>query len=278
MTDWLMVRAVFAAAPPDWSVVAEVFDQFGCPGTVQEDRPPAMSAYLADVPGSRQTAQALVAALRELGADEVIVEHVPDETWEELWKQHFAARRIGRRILLRPTWEPAGNEPDLVEIALDPGRAFGTGEHPTTRLCLCLLEEMDLSGKLVLDLGCGSGILAIAAKLLGAKSVDASDIDPTSVEVARENAQSNRVEVSFHCNDGLPNGGGWDIVVSNIISATLIRLAPEVRERLLPGGAWIVSGVLNSNRMDVVNAAERLGFTVEATMEEDDWVAVRFRR
>ncbi|RYG40520.1 50S ribosomal protein L11 methyltransferase, partial [bacterium] len=199
-------------------------------------------------------------------------------------------------------------------IVLDPGQAFGTGDHPTTRLCLELLEETDIEGLDVADVGCGSGILAIGAVMLGAKSVVANDIDPVAVEVARENAARNDIHVDWSVGEGVaglyadtPDGviteanNEWeqdetplaserkpsvvarghieprfDVVVSNIISAILIRLAPDVADCLKPGGRWIVSGIIDQNWADVQKAAEASGFKLRAERHEDGWVAARF--
>jgi ribosomal protein L11 methyltransferase len=259
---------------------AEVFDRYGCPGTLQTDSPPSLSAYLLEVPGSEQRVTDLRSELLGLGAAEVVATTVPEEDWAESWKQYFKTRRIGERIIIRPTWEEAeAGRSDLV-IVLDPGQAFGTGDHPTTRLCLELMQKVEVSGKTVADVGCGSGILSIAAVMLGASKVAASDLDAQSVEVSKENAALNGT--SFECIvaegfDAL-HGEEFDVVLSNIISATLIRLAPDAARHVRKGGYWIVSGIIQQNWRDVLAAVERSGFVLVRHVEEGEWVGATFRR
>jgi ribosomal protein L11 methyltransferase len=143
------------------------------------------------------------------------------------------------------------------------------------------MESLDLRIKLVADVGCGSGVLSIAAKMLGAGQVDAVDIDPIAVQVARQNAALNGVEIEAVTGEGftaLPASRRYDLILSNIISATLIRVAPEAFERIRPGGCWIVSGIMEANWPDVRSAAEGLGFRVAESRSEDGWVAARFER
>jgi ribosomal protein L11 methyltransferase len=278
VTDWIEIKAVFDAPPEDWSPFVDAFDRFGCPGSIQSDTPPSLSAYLVDVPGAAARGEELSTELRRLGAREVQTQTVPEEDWSELWKIHFKLRRVGRRFLIRPTWESfAATAADLV-IVLDPGQAFGTGDHPTTRLCLQLMEAASLQGKTVADIGCGSGILSVGACRLGASKVFASDIDPLAVEVTRANAQLNNVCFETIAGDGFAVlSEPRDVVVSNIISATLIRLSPRAARAVKPGGLWIVSGIIKDNWPDVQAAAERQGFVLERVAEEDDWVAATFR-
>lgn len=278
MTNWIQVKAVFVEAPEDWSIYADAFDSFGCPGSVQTDRPPTLSGYLTEVSGAEAHAQDLATRLKELGADAVEIEVVPDEDWSELWKIHFKPRLIGEKIWVRPTWEEAPAQSGQTEIVLDPGQAFGTGDHPTTRVCLRLMEKVDLSRKSVYDLGCGSGILAIAAMKLGANPVYASDIDPISVQVTRDNMALNKVECPVFEGAGFIVKGPFDIVISNIISATLIRLANDAAQSVKPGGWWITSGIIQSNWPDVRKAAEKAGFQLQDHVTEDEWVGALFVR
>ncbi len=279
MSNWVEVKAILQHEPEDWAALHDVFDRHGIPGTLQTDKPPTMSGYL--VEGSDSTIQSLSKDLREFGAIGIETKVVPDEDWAESWKQFFKPRRIGKRFVVRPTWEPFESCEGDLEIVLDPGQAFGTGDHPTTRMCLELMERVELEGKAVADIGCGSGILSVGAKKLGASSVVAVDIDPLSVESARENAQRNNVE--FEAGEGtgflsLDPGEKFDFVLSNIISAALIHLAPEVRKRMNPGGMWIVSGVIEANWCDVLGAAVKAGFVQHELLREGDWIAATFRR
>lgn len=274
--SWIQIRAEFARPPEDWSPIAEVFRGHGIEQTQEEAT--AMSGCLPRVPAATETVDRLVAALAETGAM-VSCADLPATNWEEAWRQFFKPRRIGRTLLVRPTWEPAAREAGLREIVLDPGQAFGTGDHPTTRMSLELLEALCPVGSRVADVGCGSGILAIAAVLLGAGEVVALDLDPVAVDVARENAALNEVNLTCLAGDGVESlPGTWDLLVSNIISATLIRIAADVASKVVPEGFWIVSGIIVANWGDVRAAAESSGFVLERQQEEAGWVAAAFRR
>ena len=276
---WIEVKALFETAPLDWSLYIDVFDRHGCENTLQEDNPPSLSSAVVDVHGSGEVIAALREDLLKHGATSVEVRSLVDENWEENWKRYFHPRPIGNRFLVRPTWEEAPSSGRL-EIVLDPGQAFGTGDHPTTRMCLELMEAVDMTGAAVADVGCGSGILSIGACLLGAGSVHAVDIEPLSVEVAKENAALNNVAFEAIAGRGiaaLADRGPFDVVISNIISAVLIQIAPEVAEATKPGGNWIVSGIITQNWPDVRTAAEREGFDLADSSEEDGWVSASFK-
>lgn len=279
MSNWIEVKAILEYEPDDWAVLHEVFDRHGIPGTLQTDKPPTLSGYL--VEGSGDTLGALTEELKQFGATDVETRIVPDEDWAESWKQFFKPRRIGKRFVVRPTWEAFELAPEDLEIVLDPGQAFGTGDHPTTRMCLELMERIDFADKRVADIGCGSGILSVGAKKLGAVSVSAVDVDPLSVEASQENAARNAVD--FEVTEGtgflsLDPASKFDIVISNIISAALIHLAPEVRKRLNQGGTWVVSGIIEANWCDVHKAAVTSGFDLVEVVREGDWVAATLRR
>lgn len=279
MSGWIEITARLDCAPDDWSSLVDAFDRFGCPGSQIEDDPPRIVGYLTDVEGAASRSDELAEELLRLGATEVTHNTVQEEDWSELWKVHFKPRRIGRRLVIRPTWEDFKAGAEDIIIVLDPGQAFGTGDHPTSRLCLQLLESADLEGKSVADIGCGSGVLAIAAAKLGARSVVASDLDPLAVSVTRENLERNEVVARVEATEGFTIVDvPADVVVSNIISATLIRLAPEAADAVASGGKWIVSGIYASNWPDVRAAAEMVGFTLMLEIREDDWVAATFLR
>ncbi|MFQ3668187.1 MAG: 50S ribosomal protein L11 methyltransferase [Fimbriimonadaceae bacterium] len=291
MTEWICIRAEFPTKPEDWSPAISAFEEHGCPGVLETDDPPALTAYLVANGSGQKQAETLAHVLYRLGAHRVDISTVPDEDWSEVWKQHFKPIRIGPRIVVRPTWEPFDPKPDDLPISLDPGQAFGTGDHPTTRMCLEALQELPLLGKRVLDVGCGSGILSMAAALLGAAQVLGTDIDPVAVDVARANIDRELSPlaantphpyrlIEFVVCDGLESlqeRGRWDVVVSNIISATLIRLAPDVAEVVEPGGAWVTSGVILDNWPDMLAAAESVGFVLEELRKAGDWTCARFR-
>jgi ribosomal protein L11 methyltransferase len=272
---WIEVKALFDVAPADWSLAIDVFDRHGCENTLQEDFPPSLSSAVVDVKGSGDVIRALTADLLAVGAASVETRSLVEENWEEVWKQFFHPRPIGQRFMVRPTWEKAPPS-DRLEIVLDPGQAFGTGDHPTTRMCLELMERLDIHGRSVADVGCGSGILSIGACLLGASHVVAVDVEQLSVEVAKENAVLNHVRFDAVVGRGIAaiaDRGPFDLVVSNIISAILINIAPDVAAATQ---RWIVSGIIVQNWSDVLVAAERAGFRLTERLEEDGWVAATF--
>lgn len=281
MKRWIEIEAKLNQPPDDWSPFADAFSRFGCDASVIGGDDRSISGYFEAVEGARAYAEELKVELGRLGAAEVRIEEVPDQDWSELWKAHFKPHRIGAHFVVVPSWETFEPEPGDHILLLDPGQAFGTGEHPTTRLCLRLMESTALAEESVLDLGCGSGILAIAAAKLGARSVTAADIEPLAVEIARENAHRNGLEIELYGGNGFGEwaaGRQWGLVVSNIISATLIRLAPEASQFVAPGGIWVVSGVLKQNFDDVRHAIESAGFHFVEQLMEDDWVGASFRR
>jgi ribosomal protein L11 methyltransferase len=278
LKNWIKVKAVFETAPADWSVCADIFDRHGCPGTLEEDNPPALSAYMAEVEGYELRLHNLLEDLKAFGSKVVETEIVPEEDWSSNWKQFFVTRKLGR-VVIRPTWEDYEPLDGEIVITLDPGQAFGTGDHPTTRLCLELMQEVQVSGLKVADIGCGSGILAIAAYKMGAASTVASDIDPQSVEIAKENAVLNDSEIEFIAQPGFDIlSEPQDLIFSNIISATLIRLAPDAARFIKQGGIWIVSGIIEQNWNDVRQTAEQVDFELIKWKQEGEWIGAIFRR
>lgn len=277
MRTWVLLRVAFDAPKDDWSPWIDVLIGHGSHGVLEE--PQTLVAYYPEVPGVDGVLDLAESDMLEMGAIGVKRVSVEEEDWDATFRTHFKPRRIGKRFVVRPTWEAFAAEPDDLELVVDPGQAFGTGDHPTTRMCLELLEDATIAGQTVLDLGCGSGILSIAASKLGAARVLGVDVDPLSVEVAKENATANRAAATFQSGEGFSGiAEAWDVVVSNIISAVLIRLAPEAYRVVAPGGTWIVSGIIHDNWPDVRKAAESVGFTLKTQRGEDDWVAASFAR
>lgn len=278
MSAWLEVKAVLGETPVDWAVWADIFSRHGLDGTVQTDEPPTISAYVP--PGEEHRVAALRGDLLDQGASDVVESLIEEENWAESWKQFFKPRRIGKQWVIRPTWEEFDAREDDHVIVLDPGQAFGTGDHPTTRGCLELMEDWDFEGRSVADIGCGSGVLSVAAMMRGAASVEAVDVEALSVQSTRDNAERNGVAVAaFEGRGFAPLGDrAYDAVLSNIISAALIQIAPEAAERTKPGGCWIVSGIIEANWPDVRKAAESCGFRLDREIQEDDWIAARFLR
>ena len=206
------------------------------------------------------------------------VSGVQQEEWETAWKKHYHAVEIGERLVVAPSWEECNSERAI--LRLDPGMAFGTGTHETTVLCLQALDEEVRGGENVLDIGTGSGILAIGALLLGAKNAFAIDIDPMCVKTAKENAQRNGVSGRFRAKAGdLAGqvGGQYDIITANIIADAILRLAPAVPSLLVPGGLFVASGILEERAAEVRDALREAGLRYTETRQKNDWVAILCR-
>ena len=209
---------------------------------------------------------------------------VREEDWADAWKAYFPVLRVGRRLVIRPSWRRHRPAPNDVVVAMDPGMAFGTGLHPTTRLCLAGLEPLAddgmLAGARVLDVGCGSGILAIAAVRLGAATAFGVDTDPIAIEATAANARRNRLGRRVDARVGsLPSGElAFDVVLANLIAGVLVPLAPALHDELRPGGALVASGIFIDREDEVRGALEAAGLRVEDRTAEGDWVALRARR
>ncbi|MBI2777913.1 MAG: 50S ribosomal protein L11 methyltransferase [Chloroflexi bacterium] len=276
-----------ASVEPAFELVDE-----GLGARVDPSRPAIVRAYVpARDPASAERAVLEATAalghlqafgLRPIGS---LTTRIVDEAdWAEAWKRHFPVIRVGRRIVIRPTWRRHRASPDDVVLALDPGMAFGTGLHPTTRLCLAALEGAadrgTLDGARVLDVGCGSGILAIAAARLGAASVLGVDIDPIAIEATAANARRNHLARRIRARAGsLPSGApAFDVVLANLIASVLVALATALRDELRPGGLLLASGIFEDRETDVAAAFGKVGLEVVERAAEGEWVALVARR
>ncbi|MXZ20396.1 MAG: 50S ribosomal protein L11 methyltransferase [Caldilineaceae bacterium SB0665_bin_25] len=220
---------------------------------------------------------------------EPVVRTVKEEDWAHAWKRHYKPMRIGRRVLLTPAWEKPEPLPDDLVVRLEPGMAFGTGLHPTTRLCVAALEEWVRPGDSFLDVGTGSGVLAIVAAKLGARPVWATDIDPLAIRAASENALRNGIALApeiLHIQQGsIPAGqpGRFQVVAANILAEVLVGLfdgtydTVSLAEPLAPGGRLILSGILEEKSEIVLSAAARYGLKEVERTQEADWVALVVR-
>lgn len=220
------------------------------------------------------------------------MENLKDSDWENNWKQYYKPMEIGERLLVIPEWEQEtvrgqAKYAGKVPLILEPGLTFGTGSHATTRLCLTALEQAVHGGERVLDLGCGSGILSIAALTLGAASAAAVDIDDKCLTVAYENAALNgigRDRYTILVGDAVSDcalkaqlGGGYDIVVANIVADVIIGLAPSVRQFLKPGGLFLCSGIIDTRADEVADALRHAGWTIEDPRSGEGWYSYTCR-
>lgn len=202
------------------------------------------------------------------------IEQIEDQDWERSWMDNFQPMRFGRRLWIVPSWH-AAPEPEAVNLLLDPGLAFGTGTHPTTALCLEWLDGQDLTGCNVIDFGCGSGILAIAALLLGAPQAIGADIDPQALDASRDNASRNGIDPArfpVHLPADLPQQPA-EVVVANILAGPLVSLAPQITGLVKAGGRLALSGIL-AEQAEEVRAAYEGAFELDPTAINDGWVRI----
>jgi len=279
---------------PSFTLVDE-----GLGATVDPTRPATVRAYLpardrtaadsavADVERALGHLQAF--GLREIGELRAALVHEAD--WATAWKKHVGVMRIGRRVVIRPTWRHHRRREGDVVIAMDPGMAFGTGLHPTTRLCLAGIERWADEGFLargaapdgrarLLDVGCGSGVLAIAAGLLGAGELVGVDTDSIAIEATVANARRNRLARRLRARRGsLPSGAGpFDLVAANLIASLLVALAADLAAELRPGGRLMASGIFIDREGDVRSAFEAAGLRIVRRDGEGEWVALDAER
>lgn len=220
---------------------------------------------------------AAITVASRLDKSDLIIENIADQDWERAWMDEFRPMRFGQRVWVCPSWcEPP--EPADINIMLDPGLAFGSGTHPTTALCLAWLDAQDLQGKTVIDYGCGSGILAIAAALLGASQVIAVDNDPQAIIATANNRDTNGIaadRLTVH----LPGESHppADIVIANILSGPLAELTPVLTALTRPGGNLVLSGVL-SEQTDALIQSYSAGFQMQPPVLQDEWVRIEGTR
>lgn len=301
--DWISIDVTVKGALVD--ITTALLASYGCSGTVIEDQQldsfevpdqeldPAVDYCLTTYFETDRPMKALVADLKEmlqsvpaLSGDQVVIKANPALTavdWAQNWKQNFSSFKVGDRLLVRPSWEdvePVGTE---VVIEIDPGMAFGTGTHATTRLCLEVISELlpeECRSLRVLDVGTGSGILAIGAAALGCSAVVATDIDPVACGIARENVAKNDFSDQVLVTDTPLESltGFFDLVVANILAEENIRLKTALAERLVPGGWLILSGILSEKAELVGHAFSGADFTQKLVRYQDDWVCLAFQR
>ena len=284
---WIEIAVVTSQAAAD--VIATKLVELGSPGNAYEDHPaePDACTIKAYYPASGNAAE-LVEQIRRyldelaqlgvaIGKGEVVVNALPQTDWGSAWKQFFEPFRVGKHLVIKPSWEPFERQPADLIIEIDPGMAFGTGLHASTRLALALLEQYVQAGERVLDVGTGSGILSIAAARLGARAVLALDTDAEALTIARENVRQNgladQIELLVGSLDTLPIAGQFDCIVMNLRPNIILQLLPYIEVILQTGGAIIAAGILAAEGAEFAREIRDFNFAVQNYAVADEWIA-----
>ena len=238
-------------------------------------------------PQERDISQVLTAGLKQVETSfgtscRLSVEEVYEESWADSWKEYYHTIRIGERLVIKPSWEEFTAEPDDIVIELDPGMAFGTGLHATTRFCLELTEKRIQGGEKVVDVGTGSGILAISAARLGAAQVTAIDVDETAVQAARNNVIRNQVQdqvtvLNLNFNH-MHENEAVDLIMANLTAELVIEILPRVNRMLSPGGQFIASGIVVDKWFMVEDALRQNGLLLREKLQDRDWLGIAARK
>jgi len=299
---WLEIHLTLPAAALE--VVGQALMELGCTGIAVAERsldtfvppdpdemetPPTVRAYFP--PGDPEQLQRQVRSILQILAPQVpgLPDELPEcrllqaEDWAHDWRQHFPPLHIGSRLLIRPSWDKTPATSAEVTLTLDPGRAFGTGTHATTVLCLEVVAALAAGANppdRVLDVGAGSGILAMAAAALGATQVVACEIDPEACQVAAENIAANHLQAKIVVTTTPIEelSGCFDLVLANILAGENIRLAPHFLARLAPGGHLAISGILTEQESTVSAAFQNLPLTLVTIDRRDEWSCLLYRR
>lgn len=303
---WIEAKVLFQASARALAteIIANIFYDIGMKGVVIEGpdevpvegwapdltarskQPDAVIGYVPNNETAAPVCQDLEIRLARIRRDHGIETHtvykdLDEEDWAESWKAFFWPQKISPRLVVKPTWRDYTPAPGEMIILLDPGMAFGTGTHPTTSLCVRLIETYLKTEDRVLDIGTGSGILIIAAAKLGAKEALGIDNDSVAVRVARDNFALNQLDPArFQAMAGDLAGGvqrRFDLVLANILSEVILVLLDHVNQVMAPGGLFICSGIIEDNRRAVLDKMERLGFEILTVRSEEDWVAIAAR-
>lgn len=224
----------------------------------------------------------------DLGSLEVTMKNVAEEDWANNWKKYFKPFPVGDKIMIKPSWEELPAQTDKIILKIDPGHIFGTGTHETTQLCMELIEKNVKKDDMVLDIGCGSGILSIASLLLDAKEADAVDIDPNAIQIAYENSDRNDIDRNrYHVKAGniledkelqaSYSGKKYDLVAANIVADVIIALTKQVPDYIKDGGIFLCSGIITERKEDVLEALKAANFAVLDIKEKTSWVAIATR-
>lgn len=257
---------------------------------------PAVKAYIADVPENTSLLDRITESMNELkemkreigielGTLKISCKRVDEEDWANNWKAYFKPINVGEKLTVCPSWEEVLEEEGRAALRIDPGMAFGTGTHHTTRMCLELLERCINGGEIVADIGCGSGILSAAAMLMGARKAYAVDIDPVATRIAAENAALNGIDAcSYYVYAGnvledesvraTLKKRKYDVVLANIVADVIIALTPFVSEVIHDGSIFICSGIISDRLDEVASTIQGLGFKILEIKESEDWRAI----
>lgn len=241
----------------------------------------AWFSSMEDVMSARETIRQL-SGMNEAGFGklDLSLQDVKDEDWAENWKKYYKPLRVGKRLVIRPVWESYQKEEDDLVISMDPGMAFGTGTHETTRLCMETIETHFKGGQ-ALDIGTGSGILAITLSLLGAKHVTAVDIDPVAVKAAGENIARNDLsnDVDVVLGDLTKDiSGTFDFICANILADVIISLKEPIKPLMDENAGFLASGIIRDRKNDVLTAYRNAGFELLDEKEQGEWVALLFKK
>ena len=305
-TQWMEIKIVYNTRTDELTtdLISDLFYNLGAKGVVVDDphlspiegwgsdavplpEQPAITGYLPVDDGFKENHRILSESLSKLADElgfgfEVTAKRVDEEDWAESWKTFFHPEKITDRIVVRPSWQPYKAKGDEIVVEIDPGMAFGTGTHPTTALCMQLLESHLKSGDHILDVGTGSGILLVAGAKLGAGHLTGVDNDPVAVAVAKENMALNHIQsplYDLHCGhlvDVIDRS--YDIVVANILADVVVELLDQVPKVMKPGGLFICSGIIETQHQTVAQKMSDCGLPVSQHLVRQEWVALAGRK
>ena len=275
--------------------VCEAFRRYGCERIVVEQLDPSgpqprllVKAYAPNDDSREKLIADMEVVVRLLGLVRPVgslqSRLIQEEDWARAWRKQYTIQHLGKRLVVCPTWLSYEPEQHEVVVRLDPGMAFGTGVHPTTRMCLQVLDDLVENGMRVADVGCGSGILSIAAVKLGASTALALDVDPLAVKVARENVGANGVSKVVEVAEGTLRhdttqpSPDYDLIVANITINPIVELAPHIVNSLGSGGLAVLSGLLRDQGPTVESTFESLGASLASRATIDDWLTLVFRK
>jgi ribosomal protein L11 methyltransferase len=303
---WIEVKVVIDAKEPQWmaEIISELFFDLGVKGVVVDDPqldPPegwgadalplpeqhAVAGYFPDSPLTAQRCRTLEDRIKDLektqgGNYAIVLRCLDEEDWAESWKEFFWPERITQHLVVKPSWRSYSAAADEIVLTIDPGMAFGTGTHPTTALCLAMLEAYLSPGHRFLDVGTGSGILMIAAARLGAVWLCGIDSDEVAVAVARKNLQLNDIPagrwttVTGNLTDSVKEC--YDVVTANILTEVILVMLDDIERILAKGGILICSGIIQKNSPSVEEKIRKLGFEILEIREREEWVCIVARR